>query len=196
MFSVVRITVAIYGKFTVTQRHRLIGASDPYPEVHIWCARTGFVKADWLKAATLAPPTVRWFASSTSLRGSTDPPPTSRRRRRESGDTCPLNGAYGRNGPSSFLHCCPHYSLKIPPKKRRRFSETFWPLSHVSSAQSSGRAPRVQRADVTWRARLSATRSSAAQSMHSSRGVTRVYSRIFSKLRVRLGPVLVRACDY
>ncbi|MCJ8746160.1 hypothetical protein PDJAM_G00138750 [Pangasius djambal] len=27
---------------------------------------------------------------------------------------------------------CPHYSLKIPPKKRRRSSKTFRPLSHGS----------------------------------------------------------------
>lgn len=80
-----------------------------------------------------------------------------RRRRRESSDTCPLNWTYGKNGPSSFLYCCPHYSLKIPPKKRRRFSKTFWPLSHVSKTQCTGRVPWVQQADVTWRASLCRT---------------------------------------
>lgn len=47
MFSLVRVTVAINGKFIVTQRPRLIGASDPYPEIHIWCERMDFVKAHW-----------------------------------------------------------------------------------------------------------------------------------------------------
>ncbi|KAL6099791.1 uncharacterized protein ACO6RY_01543 [Pungitius sinensis] len=48
----------------------------------------------------------------------------------------PLNGrpsliqTYGKNRPLSFLYRGAHYSLKIPPKKRRRFSETFLPLSH------------------------------------------------------------------
>lgn len=42
---------------------------------------------------------------------------------------------YGKNSRLSFLYHCAHYSLKIPPKKRRRFSKTFWPLSHVSTAK-------------------------------------------------------------
>ncbi|KAF4073786.1 hypothetical protein AMELA_G00247350 [Ameiurus melas] len=32
----------------------------------------------------------------------------------------------------SSSNMCPHYSLKIPPKKRRRSSKTFKPLSHGS----------------------------------------------------------------
>lgn len=40
---------------------------------------------------------------------------------------------YGKNGHFTFLPWCPHYSLKIPPKKRRRSSKTFKPLSHVST---------------------------------------------------------------
>lgn len=44
------------------------------------------------------------------------------------------NQTYG-NGPPSFLHRCVHYSLKIPPKKRRRFSNAYLPLSHVSRAR-------------------------------------------------------------
>lgn len=47
MFSLVRVKVAINGKFIVMQRSRLIGASDPYPEIHIWCECADFVKAHW-----------------------------------------------------------------------------------------------------------------------------------------------------
>ncbi|KAG5265160.1 hypothetical protein AALO_G00262050 [Alosa alosa] len=48
-------------------------------------------------------------------------------------DSCVLGTKpYGTNGSFSFLYRWPHYSLKIPPKKRRRFSKTFWPLSHGS----------------------------------------------------------------
>lgn len=45
-----------------------------------------------------------------------------------------LAQAYGTDSLLSFLYQCPHHSLKIPPKKRRRFSKSFRPLSHVSTA--------------------------------------------------------------
>lgn len=45
-----------------------------------------------------------------------------------------LSQAYGTYSLFSFFYLCPHYSLKISPKKRRRFSKSFRPLSHVSTA--------------------------------------------------------------
>lgn len=40
----------------------------------------------------------------------------------------------GRRRCRLLYFCCrfPHHSLKIPPKKRRRFTKSFGPLSHVS----------------------------------------------------------------
>ncbi|KAL6456867.1 hypothetical protein MHYP_G00338300 [Metynnis hypsauchen] len=53
--------------------------------------------------------------------------------------------AYGHHSRPSFLHQRPHHSLKIPPKKRRRFSKSFRPLSHGSplsvQVYKSGRDP-------------------------------------------------------
>lgn len=41
----------------------------------------------------------------------------------------------GRRRCRLLYFCCrfPHHSLKIPPKKRRRFTKSFGPLSHVST---------------------------------------------------------------
>ncbi|CAL8370845.1 unnamed protein product [Boreogadus saida] len=47
-------------------------------------------------------------------------------------DRSPLVEPYGKFRPFSFFYCGPHYRLKIPPKKRRRFSKSLWPLSHGS----------------------------------------------------------------
>lgn len=80
----------------------------------------------------------RWLLGSGS---SSSTPSQGRRRDTRSGcRSLPLpspsstNQTYG-NGSPSFLHRCVHYSLKIPPKKRRRFSNAYLPLSHVSRAR-------------------------------------------------------------
>lgn len=78
--------------------------------------------------------------------GSSFSTPSQGRRRDTRSGCCSLpllpspssNQTYG-NGPPSFLHRCVHYSLKIPPKKRRRFSNAYLPLSHVSRAPRNGR---------------------------------------------------------
>lgn len=48
----------------------------------------------------------------------------------------------GRRRCRRLYFCCrfPHPSLKIPPKKRRRFTKSFGPLSHVSTGAGGRRA--------------------------------------------------------
>lgn len=56
--------------------------------------------------------------------------------------------AYGKFGLFPFSYWYPHYSLKIPPKKRRRFTQKIWPLPHVSSPPAGlfhSRSPRCSR---------------------------------------------------
>ena len=88
----------------------------------------------------LATPTVRWLPSPARLLAFGSSPPIGRQRGRKSDDARQRDQTYGKNRPPSFLHRCAHYSLKIPPKKRRRFSKTYWPLSHVSEATHSERS--------------------------------------------------------
>lgn len=115
-------------------------------EIQIWWPRLSKASAHWRRST---PGHAHWpsVAFSISLRcwplgsgsSSSSTPLQGRRRDTRSGyRSLPLlpspysKQTYG-NGPPSFLHRCVHYSLKIPPKKRRRFSNAYLPLSHVST---------------------------------------------------------------
>lgn len=114
-----------------------------YSEIHIWCvleiAARSLVELN-ARTRPLAVSCLFHFP----LLGISSPPPSSRQWRRDSTDARLLNQTYGKNRPPSFLYRCAHYSLKIPPKKRRRFSKTYWPLSHVSKAKHFGWVPWIQ----------------------------------------------------
>ena len=110
------------------------------PETHIWRARGKTPRAHWRTRAPGPAPRVGWWPSPLPVLGSSRSPPTSpERRHRPDPLHRPSARTYGPTSPLSFFHRCAHYSLKIPPKKRRRFSKTFWPLSHVSTSEAGGK---------------------------------------------------------
>lgn len=63
----------------------------------------------------------------------------SQRRAALSPPAAPAAYGPGRRRCRRLYFCCrfPHSSLKIPPKKRRRFTKSFGPLSHVSTRAGS-----------------------------------------------------------
>ncbi|MEQ2255113.1 hypothetical protein ILYODFUR_010386 [Ilyodon furcidens] len=71
------------------------------------------------------------FSTSPCLSSSSSPP-TNEDSGRSSANAGSRSQTYGKNSLFSFFQRWVHYSLKIPPKKRRRFSKTFRPLSHGS----------------------------------------------------------------